>query len=54
VPQIFVAGKFVGGATDSFDAWRSGELQQWLRDAGVPFQEPAELNPYTFLSGWMH
>lgn len=54
VPQIFIAGQFVGGATDSFDAWLSGNLQQNLKDAGVPFKESAELNPHSFLSGWLH
>lgn len=54
VPQIFIAGRFVGGATDSFDAWRSGEFQQKLKQAAVPFKESADLNPYSFLSGWLH
>ncbi|MDZ4729156.1 MAG: glutaredoxin domain-containing protein [Xanthomonadales bacterium] len=54
VPQIFIAGQFVGGATDGFDAWRSGEFQKKLNEAGVPFKESADLNPDSFLSGWLH
>lgn len=51
VPQIFIAGQFAGGATDSFDAWRSGDFQQKLRAAAVPFKEPEGLDPYAFLFG---
>lgn len=51
VPQIFIAGQFAGGATDSFDAWHRGDFQQKLRAAAVPFKEPAGLNPNTFLFG---
>jgi cysteine synthase A len=54
VPQIFIAGQFVGGATDSFNAWRDGDFQQWLNKAGVPFEQPEDLNPNAFLSGWLH
>ncbi len=54
VPQIFIAGQFVGGATDSFKAWHRGEFQQWLNEAGVPFKQPENMNPNSFLSGWLH
>lgn len=35
VPQIFVAGRHVGGYTDLRDLDRSGELERWLQTAEV-------------------
>ncbi len=32
IPQIFVGGKFIGGATETFDAFNEGELQKLLGD----------------------
>ncbi|MEP6940393.1 MAG: glutaredoxin, partial [Rudaea sp.] len=37
IPQIFVAGRFIGGATEVFDALEGGELQRELAAAGVAF-----------------
>ena len=54
VPQIYVAGRFVGGATDSFDAWKSGEFQKWLQTAGVNFKQEDKLDTSSFISGWLH
>ena len=28
LPQVFVGGEHIGGATDTFDAWRNGTLQE--------------------------
>ncbi len=54
VPQIYIGNHFVGGATDSFAAWRTGEFQQRLKAAGVPFDEAADVNTQGYLSGWLH
>lgn len=54
VPQIYLKGQFMGGATDSFAAWNSGQFQQSLTAAGVAFTTPADFNPYRFLHGWLH
>ncbi len=54
VPQIYIAQHFVGGATDSFAAWKTGEFQQRLKAAGVPFNETADLNTQGNLHGWLH
>jgi len=54
LPQIYLSGQFVGGATDSFKAWKEGEFQQALEQSAVPFKDSGELDPYGFLSGWLH
>jgi cysteine synthase A len=54
IPQIFIAGQRVGGATDTFDAWNSGQLQKLLQDAGISFKAPPDLNPFELLPGWLH
>src|SRR5262249_27030179 len=35
IPQVFVAGRFVGGCTETFDAFRSGQLQALLAQRGI-------------------
>jgi cysteine synthase A len=52
LPQIFIGGEFVGGATDLFDEALQGRLLQRLRAQGI---EPGEMrNPYSFLPKWLH
>jgi cysteine synthase A len=53
IPQLFVGGTFVGGCTEAFDAWRSGRLQALLESAGVAFDRAADVDPYSFLPGWL-
>ena len=54
IPQVFVAGRHVGGATATFDAWKEGRLQKWLLEAGVTVRELPDLDPYSMLPGWLH
>jgi cysteine synthase A len=54
IPQIFIGGEFVGGCTDLFDAWKEGTAQALLRQSGVSFAQDVEVDPYTFLPGWLH
>jgi cysteine synthase A len=54
IPQVFVGGEFVGGCTETFDAWRAGRLQSLLEQAGVPVAAAAAADPYSFLPGWLH
>lgn len=54
IPQIFIGGEFVGGCTDLFDAWKTGRIQELLRQAGVIYAEDIEVDPYAFLPGWLH
>ncbi len=54
IPQIFVGGKYIGGATETFDAFNAGELQKLLANNNVPFDESLKVDAYTFLPKWLH
>jgi len=54
IPQIFVGGEHIGGATDTFEAFKSGELQKLLAKVSI---EPGDLDgkdPYELLPNWLH
>jgi cysteine synthase A len=53
IPQVFVAGQWIGGCTDTFAAWRTGRLQPLLAAAGVAFDAAAVPDPASLLPGWM-
>lgn len=50
IPQIFIGGKYIGGATATFDAYKQGTLQTRLRHAGLDFKDIPGLDPYHLLS----
>jgi cysteine synthase A len=54
IPQVFVGGEFIGGATETFDAFKNGRLQQLLAQRGVAFDASAHIDPYSMLPGWLH
>jgi cysteine synthase A len=54
IPQIFIGGKHIGGATDTFEAYKSGDLQKHLARVDI---EPGDLggkDPYELLPNWLH
>jgi cysteine synthase len=53
IPQVFVGGEWVGGCTDTFDAWRAGQLQALLKKGGVAFDSGAVQDPNSFLPAWI-
>jgi cysteine synthase A len=53
IPQIFVGGEFLGGATEVFDAFKAGRLQQLLASNCVAFDASVRVDPYTFLPTWL-
>ena len=53
IPQVFVVGEFIGGCSETFDAFRDGRLQQLLKEHGVRFDDSVEVDPYTLLPGWL-
>jgi cysteine synthase A len=53
IPQVFVGGEYIGGATDVLDAWNSGKLQKMLEKHAVPFNTSVNDDPYSFLPGWL-
>ena len=54
IPQIYVGGEFVGGATDLFDVGKAGELQPKLAARDIPYNETINRDPYSFLPTWLH
>ena len=54
IPQIYVGGEFVGGATDLFDVGKAGELKPKLDASEIPYNEVINRDPYTFLPAWLH
>jgi cysteine synthase A len=54
IPQVFVAGEWIGGCTDTLDAFKDGSLQKALKASGVHFDEAAAIEPHALLPGWIH
>ena len=54
IPQIWIGGKHLGGATDLFAAWRLGEAQRQLAAAGVRPGTATDIDPDEFLPRWLH
>jgi cysteine synthase A len=54
IPQIWIGGMHLGGATDLFEAMRSGRMQALLGEAAVAFDRDAGIDPYDYLPKWLH
>jgi cysteine synthase A len=54
IPQIFIGGEFIGGATDALEAWKQGKLQKLLNNNRVSYDTDAKVDPYSFLPSWLH
>jgi len=54
IPQVYVGGEFIGGATETFDAFKDGRLQKLLVQRGVAFDANVPIDPYSMLPGWLH
>jgi len=54
IPQVFVAGRHLGGATETFEAFEKGDLLQWLEKAGVQVTGDVDIDPSSMLPGWLH
>ncbi len=54
IPQIFIGGQYIGGATDLFDASKDGSLQKLLEENTVNYNKDVNDDPYSFLPGWLH
>ena len=53
LPQVFIGGEHIGGATDLFDGWRNGNVQKRLEEGGVSYDHDAKLDPYSLLPKWL-
>ncbi len=54
IPQIFVGGQYIGGATELFDSQKEGNLAELLENSSVVYNKEIDVDPYTFLPGWLH
>ncbi len=54
IPQIIVGGKLIGGATETFDAFKEGKLQKLLGQSGVGYNHTVQVDPYSLLPTWLH
>jgi cysteine synthase A len=54
IPQIFVGGEFLGGATDILQACKEGRLQKLLAASQVKYDESVRDDPFSFLPTWLH
>jgi len=54
LPQVFIGGEFVGGATDVFDGLKSSRLHARLQKYGITVDPSARSDPYELLPGWLH
>jgi len=54
IPQIFVGEEYVGGCTETFDAFNDGTLQELLTKSAVGFDQQNRPDAYGFLPTWLH
>jgi cysteine synthase A len=54
IPQIFVGGRHIGGATETFDAFNEGGLQAILSSSSVIYNRETSVDPYSLLPTWLH
>lgn len=54
IPQIYIGGQHIGGATNLFDACKDGSMQSLLGKNSVSFNRDENTDPYSFLPGWLH
>jgi len=54
IPQIYIGGKHVGGATDLFDGVKDGTITKMLEENSVVWNKKANQDPYSFLPKWLH
>ena len=54
IPQVYVGGKHIGGATETFDALKDGSFAALLEQNDVTWNRSADRDPYSYLPGWLH
>ena len=54
IPQIFVGGEYLGGCTETFDAFNAGQLQKLLEANSIAFDRGKKVDAYSFLPKWLH
>ena len=54
IPQVYVGGKHMGGASETFDGVKDGSFQKMLEENSVNWNKEVNTEPYSFLPGWLH
>jgi cysteine synthase A len=54
IPQVYIGGRHIGGATDLFDGMKDGSVEALLESSGVAWNREADQDPYSFLPKWLH
>ena len=54
IPQIYIGGRHIGGATDLFDGMKDGSIAGLLEQNKVKWNTSADQDPYSFLPKWLH
>ena len=54
IPQIYIGGKHIGGATDLFDGMKDGSVIELLESNQIAWNTKADQDPYSFLPKWLH
>jgi cysteine synthase A len=54
IPQVFIGGKHVGGATDTLAYFKDGRLQELLDASKIAFRRSNDDDPFAFLPKWVH
>ncbi|MGH8173691.1 MAG: glutaredoxin domain-containing protein [Rhodanobacteraceae bacterium] len=54
IPQVFVGGEFIGGATDVLEAYKQGRLQALLQKYEIGYDRDTQVDPYSYLPTWLH
>ena len=54
IPQIYIGGQHIGGATETFDAMKDGSVRRMLEELAVAYNSKVDVDPYSFLPGWLH
>jgi cysteine synthase A len=53
VPQVYVGGEFIGGATEVLNAAKDGSLAKRLAKLGITPDPKATRDPISFLPKWL-
>lgn len=53
IPQIYIGGEHIGGATDLFKAFSNGELQKQFQNLNLPFDDSDIYDVNSFLPQWL-
>jgi len=55
IPQIYIGGKHIGGATDLFATYSNGTLENLLAERGINMKDmPDDFEPLSLLPAWLH